>query len=831
MLQNYLITGLRGLTRNRVFTGINILGLAIGMAACILLLLFVRYETSYDRWLPGHERVYQIQSYSDASANGRKNDDQMSAFIVGRSLAKDFPQIELLAYVAQGEPVILQNGTASTSLVLTADPSILEILPFPMVRGDRKTALARIDAIVLTASEAATRFPGIDPVGQTLTIVRNGVSKPFQVTGVIADLPKNSHFKGGMITPFNRNDYGSNPQELLRYGWNSGYNYVKLRAGANPADIMAGLPAWEARNMPRQPFAGSMMSEGDQIDWKLTPITEVHLGSAQGGAQTPGNDRRSILTFGLVAVLILVMACINFTNLGTARAGQRAREVALRKVLGASRGQLIVQFLGESLLVAAAATLVALAMVELVLPSLSDFLQADLRLHYFGQDGALLPIIGLMLFVGVAAGSYPAFVLSRFDPAPVLKANVGGTGHAGGGRLRNALVIGQFAVSIGLIICTGVVAAQTRYARTIDAGYQPEGLLQIDGIARKQLIPVIETLTTAIARVPGVVSVGRSMIAVNTDARINSLVRIADNQKPLELGTYGVDLGFFDTMGLKVIAGRNFDGARPRDDSQVGDNDAAREKALVANGINIVINAAAVGHLGLGSPAAAIGKTVGIAMVNPELGLVPATIVGVVSDVRFRSVRENAEPIIFRFDRGFVQQMVVRTKAGEAGAVRDRIEAVWKRYAPQVPFKAAFANDIVARQYDADEARAKTFAAFAGLAIIVACLGLYGLAAFTAERRTREIGIRKVLGARDRDIVTLLVWQFSQPVLIANLIAWPVAWWLMRDWLDGFSARIDLGPTWFIGAGVIAAGIAAVTIIGHALKVARSSPAAALRYE
>ena len=831
MLHNYLTVAFRGLARNRVFTAINILGLAIGMAACIMLLLFVRYEASYDEWLPGHERVYQVQSYSPASANGRKNDDQLSAFIVGRTLAKDFPQIERVAYVAQTEPVIVQNGVASTSLVLSADPALLEMLPFPMLRGDRKTALSQIDSIVLTASDAAARFPGIDPVGQTLVIVRRGVSRPFKVTGVIADLPRNSHFKGGMITPFNRSDYGDNPQELLRYGWNSGYNYVQLRAGAKVADITAGLPAWEARNMPKQPYAGAMLSEGDQIDWKLTPIAQVHLGTAQGGAQTPGNDRRTILTFGLVALLILVMACINFTNLGTARAGQRAREVALRKVLGASRGQLIVQFLGEALLVAAAAMLAALALVELSLPALSEFLQADLRLHYFGAEGVMLPIIGLTLLVGIAAGLYPAFILSRFDPAPVLKANVGGTAHSGGGGLRNALVISQFAVSIGLIICTGIVAAQTRYARNVDAGYQREGLLQIDGIARKQLAPVIETLTTAIARVPGVVSVGRSMIAVNTDARINSLVRIDGNPKPLELGTYGVDLGFFETMGLKVVAGRNFDGARPRDDSQTAENDLAGEKALVANGINIVINAAAVDHLGLGSPDAAIGKTVRMAIVNPELGLVPGTIVGVVSDVRFRSVRENVEPIIFRFDRNFVQQMVVRTKAGEAGAVRDRVEAVWKRYAPQVPFKAKFADEIVRAQYDADAARATTFAGFASLAIIVACLGLYGLAAFTAERRTREIGIRKVLGAHAGDIVRLLVWEFSRPVLLANLIAWPVAWWLMRDWLDGFAVRIDLGPTWFIGAGVVAALIAAVTIIGHALRVARQSPALALRYE
>ena len=826
MLQNYLVTALRALNRNRVFAAINILGLAIGMAACILLLLFVSYETSYDQWLPDHARAYQVQSKSKGSP-----DSQLSAFIVGRTLAKDFPQIERQAYVAQGEPVIIQNGEAATELVLTADPALLEILRFPMLRGNRATALDTVDSLVLTAEAAARRFPGIDPIGQTLTIVSRGKQKAYRVTAIMADLPANSHFKAGLIVPFNRAAYSDNPQELLRYGWNSGYNYIQLRPGVSPDDITRGLPAWESRNMPKQPFAGAMLSEGDSIDWQIVPVAEVHLGSASQGSQTPGNDPATITTFAIVAFLILAMACINFTNLATARAAHRAREVALRKVLGASRLQLVSQFLGESLTVALISLLIAFAIVELSLPGLSDFLGADLQMHYLGAGGALLPAMALWLVVGIAAGLYPALVLSRFDPAPVLKANSSGTATGGGPRIRSALVLGQFAVSIALIICTSVIAAQTRYARTSNPGFDRTGLLQIDGIARRQLSPVVEQIITAIARTPGVESVGRSMIGVNTDGRINSLVRRDGNPAPIEIGGYGMDDGFFKTMGLRLLAGRDLDANRPGDDAQIPENDPAAEQAQVARGINVVVNAAGAQRLGFKNPDVAIGNVVRIAMVNPEFGLVPATIVGVVSDAQFRSAREAAEPVIFRLDKGFVAATVVRVKASEAGAVRDRIAQVWKRYAPQVPFKAKFTDDIVREQYDADEARAMTFAGFAGLAIIVACLGLYGLAAFTAERRTREIGIRKVLGARDRDIVTLLVWQFSQPVLIANLIAWPVAWWLMRDWLDGFDARIDLGPLWFIGAGVLAAGIAAATIIGHALKVARSSPAAALRYE
>ena len=831
MLRNYLNTGLNALNRNRVFAAINIFGLAIGMAACILLLLFVRYEMSYDKWLPGHENAYQVQTFFNDRDTGKLKGMQMSAYVVGRTLAKDFPEIEKLAYVAQSRPVIIQNGNATTGETLMADPDLMQILELPMVKGDRATVLKDLYGLVISESEAKRRFGSDDPIGKTLTIIRNGIALDYHVTGVMADLPLNSHFKADIITPFNRLAYGGQDAFFTAYGWQSGYNYIRLKPGTDVKALEARLPAWEKRNIPRETFGATTLSEGDETDWRLTPVADIHLGEADGAPLTPTNDPKSIATFALVAILILVMACINFTNLATARAGQRAREVALRKVMGASRGQLIVQFLGESLIIAAISMLVALAMVELVLPLLADFLKADLQLTYFGAGGILLPVIGLVLLVGLAAGLYPAFVLSHFDPAPVLKSNRSGTDTQGSGRLRGALVVIQFAVSIALVICTAVVAAQTFYARSADAGYNREGLLQITGVGRKQLEPVADSLVEAINHVPGVIAAGRTSIGVNTESRINTRIQVSGNPEPISMGFYNADPEFFAAMGAKPIAGRLFDRANPRDDSMVKEGDEAGEAALAARGTNAVITAEGAKRLGYSNPKDAVGQTVRGALVDDKFGLVPVTIVGVVPDMRLRSFREPHEPIMFFYDRTYMTELMVRMKAGEAGAVHDRVEAVWKRYAPQVPFEARFAEEIVRTQYDADEARAKTFAAFAGLAIIVACLGLYGLAAFTAERRTREIGIRKVLGAHDGDIVKLLVWQFSRPVLIANIIAWPVAWWLMRDWLDTFADRIDLGPQWFIGAGLLAAFIAAATIITHALKVARQNPALALRYE
>ena len=547
---------------------------------------------------------------------------------------------------------------------------------------------------------------------------------------------------------------------------------------------------------------------------------------------TPGNDRRSIITFGVIAALILAMACVNFTNLATARASQRAREVALRKVLGANRRQLVTQFLGESVLVAGLAMLLALAFVELALPSFSAFLDADLAMTYFGEGGLILPIIGLVLLVGAAGGIYPAFYLSRFQPAKVLKANKSAAEASGSGSLRNILVVAQFAVSIGLIICTAIVYAQTVHARTADPGYKRDGLLQVENIGRREMFPLTETLIRELKQIDGVTAVGRTNIGVATRNNQNTGVQMPGRNEPINIGNYSIDTGFFETMGIELLAGRLFDESRPMDDATTPfPEDPVAERALVQRGLNVVLNELAVRRLGLGTPQAAVGKTIKM-ITDPEYGgVINATIIGVVKDSRFRSIRETIDPIIFQASRMGQSWMLVRYNASDPARVRRDVEAVWKRIAPEIPFQAQFSEEIVGELYEAEEARAQTFAGFAVLAVIVACLGLFGLAAFTAERRTKEIGIRKVLGARSRDIVKLLAWQFSKPVIIANLIAWPIAWWVMRDWLNTFDTRIDLGPTPFVLAGVLALAIAIGTIAGHAFKVARANPIHALRYE
>jgi putative ABC transport system permease protein len=831
MWRNYLTVGIRSLAKNRAYSIINIAGLAIGMAACLMILLFIRYEQSYDKWIPGVDNTYQFQTWWPHPSSGEPGFIQMASYITKERMQKDFPQIEKAVYVLGGTPVFTKDGQVSPAKDYVAvNDDFLAVVELPLLKGSRD-ALTRNDTAVLTQTEAIKRFGTDDVVGQTLTLIQKGKLHDYRITGILKDLPKNSHMK---IAAVIRRDFptyfATEPQFLTCWGCQSGWVYLKLKPGTDPRTIEAGLPAWEKRNIPDEMASGIRTNQGDDTDWHLVNFKDVHLGKAQESSMTPGNDRRTIATFAIIAVLILGMAVVNFINLATARASQRAREVALRKVLGASRKQLIVQFIGESLLISAVAMLLAVALVEILIRPFAAFLDANLTLNYLGSDGILLPVVALLLIVGVLGGLYPAFFLSRFQPAQVLKANRSAAETPGSGRLRTALVIAQFAVSIGLIICTVVVYGQTVYARSVDPGYKRDHILQVDNMSRYQLIDKGEAFEERMKRVEGVTAVGMTDIGVNTDNQNNTGIVVPGNPKEVTLGNYRVDRGFFDAMGLTMVAGRWFDQREGDDATTPFPENEEIEKAVAARGMNIVLNERGVKRLGFRSPDVAVGKTVKSLYFSDEIGLVPLTVIGVVKDSRFRSVRTPLDDLMFINYRTGLSTMIVRY-TGDPAAVRARVEAAWKELVSDVPFEAKFSEDIMAELYKAEDARAKIFAGFAILAVIVGCLGLFGLAAFTAERRTKEIGIRKVLGARTRDIVRLLVWQFSRPVIIANIIAWPIAWWVMRDWLNGFDDRIALTPAPFLAAAAIALIIAVVTVAGHAFRVARANPIHALRYE
>jgi putative ABC transport system permease protein len=831
MWRNYWTVAVRALAKSKTYSIINIAGLAIGMAACIMILLYIRYEQSYDKWLPDHENTYQFQAwYPNPQSGGEPGFLQMAAYVTKDRVKKDFPQVTNAVYVQDNGPVLLKDGQAtSTEDWLFADDDFLKVVNLPLVEG---TTLTAPGTAVITQEEAITRFGTDKVVGRTFSVITRGEKKDFKINGVLKNIPKNSSME---IKAVLRLDYiaynATGPQFLTCWGCQSGWVYLKVQPGTDVSKLAPQLPAWEKRNIPDEPNGDIMYNAGTEQDWHFVNIKDVHLGKAQDGSMTPGNDRRTIATFAVIALLILGMAVVNFTNLATARASQRAREVALRKVLGANRRQLIIQFVGESILISTASMTLALALVELLVKPFANFLDADLTLNYVGEGGVLLPAILLTLLVGVVSGLYPAFFLSRFQPAQVLKANRSAAETPGSGRLRTALVVLQFAVSIGLIICTAVIYGQTVYARSVDPGYKRDHILQVEEMGRAQLYPMGEMIVNQMKRIPGVTAASMADLGIATSNTNNAGIIPSGSNKQVLIGQYNVGAEYIDAMGLTLKAGRWFDASRPADDTTIPyPQDLNVEKAIAARGINVVINELAVQRLGFKSPQDAIGKTVKSELLSPEAGMININIIGVVGNSRFRTVRTPIEPIMFRKVTTGAAWMMIRYN-GDPATVKAAVERQWKQITNEVPFNAKFSEDVIAELYEQEDARAQMFAAFSLLAVIIGCLGLFGLAAFTAERRTKEIGIRKVLGARTRDIVRLLVWQFSRPVIVANIIAWPVAWWMMRDWLNQFDDRISLGPAPFVAAALIALTIAIVTVISHAFKVARANPIHALRYE
>lgn len=811
MWRNYLTIALRLLAQNRVYAAINIGGLALGLAACLLILNYVRYESSYDSWLPDSGRIYQVQTKFNLPGQPARN-VQMSPFIVYEKLPGGFAQVEAVTSLAPGKTVTERDGQPIFIDVATVDANFFEVLGLPLAQGSAATALPDTNSIVLTESEAIRHFGTADALGKQLSLGAGPGKRDYRVTSVLRDLPRNTSLRLSLLF---RRDLSTIPPE--QRGWSNftQQHYVKLRRTADAAAVNVGLPAWEKRNIP------GMMSYA--VDLRLVPLTGVHLGTTQDAALTPGGDPRALATFAVVALLTLAMAVMNFVNLSTARATQRAREVALRKVLGASRGQLIVQFLGESVVMAGVAMLLALTIVELTTPWISAAIGADIRIAYLGPVGMLLPASALFLATGLLGGLYPAFYLSRFRPADVLRANKSSVETPGNGRFRSGLVIIQFAIAIGLIASTWVIFSQTRYVETVDPGYRRDGLIQIVNAWRFAKGSEYDAAHVAMTAIPGVTGTTRISIPLASDTRPVWLVKTPGAEEYQTLTYYGVDAEYLQTTGIDLLAGRRFDDRIALDRVPAGD-----DQARAVRGVNIVINRAAARKLGFRTPQAAIGQTVRAMRGGP---LVPSVIVGVVEDMRFRSAREAIEPAFYSVDPESTEVVLVRFAAARPGEVMAALNKVWRKFEPEIPFEARFVDDIARELYAADRARGALFAGFSALAVLIASLGLYSLASFATERRTKEIGIRKVLGAKVRDIVRLLVWQFSRPVVLANLIAWPAAWWAMREWLNTFDIRIALTPTPFALAGLLALAIAVATVAGQSLRVARTNPIHALRYE
>jgi putative ABC transport system permease protein len=822
MLRNYLTIAIRMLARNRVQSAINIGGLALGLAGCLMILNSVRYERSYDSWLADSARVYQLQTIVHPPGQPDVN-SQLSPFPIYQQLPAAFPQIEAITSVASGKTVTERDGQPIFVDVLTVDPEFFKVFDLPFAHGSAASALSDPNAHVLTESEAIRLFGTSDVLGRMITFGAGAGKHPSRISGVLRDLPPNSSLRIGLLF---RRELNQVPQEARGWSQLAQHHYVKLRNAADAAVVNAGLSAWAKRVMTPVEINGRKISlaQAGVFEFKLVPIHDVHLGKAQDGAETPGGDPRALATFTVIALLTLAMAVVNFVNLSTARAIQRSREVALRKVFGASRGQLASQFMVESLLVSAVAMLLALTLTELVTPWIAHLVGVEMQVAYFGASGILPAVAILFAVTGLAGGLYPAFAVSRANPAPVLHVNRGSAETAGSGALRSVLVVIQFAVAIGLIVSTVVIWSQTRFLEKVDPGYRRDGLVQIANAWRFTQGSEYVAARTALLATPGITMVGRTALGLGSDDMSPRLTRMPGAGEYVTMTGAAVDADFLPTTGVALLAGRTFDDRVATDRA-----DNATPADLKRRGLNVVVSRSAAEKFGFRAPRAALGQVVQVAFDNMDM--VPATIVGVVEDIRFRSARNPISPTVYIYDPTQCTQVLVRYRGASPNTVMSALTRIWRQYEPEIPFEASFVDDISYRFYAAERGRTTLFAAFAAMGVLIACLGLYALAAHAAQRRTKEVGIRKVLGASVADIVRLLAWQFLKPVVIANLIAWPVAWWAMRDWLNRFDLRIALTVTPFAVAGLLALAIALFTIVGHTLRVARVRPVHALRYE
>jgi putative ABC transport system permease protein len=818
MFRNYLATALRNLARNRLYAAITIAGLAIGFAAAMLIGLFVRDELTYDRFVPSHERVFLVTE-TLALSGSRPIESQTTPPMLARQMRAEFPQ---LAYVSRltpnGFPATVRRGdfTASEEHLFWADPDFFRTIVLPIAAGRLADSLDAPDSVVLTRSIARKYFGRDAPLGELLQID----GQTYRVTAILKDLPSNTHLTAQI---FVSGRAPAGPPALSEGDNNALSNtvatYVRLKPGASIGSVAAGAAAFLEARMPISKTAGL-----GRVDRALhfVPLASIHLMPSTQGSFKPPADPVVIGAIGLVGVLIVLVAAINFVTLMTARATRRAVEVGVRKAAGANRDDLIAQFMGEALVYVAIAAVLAISLAELLMPAVDVLLQRKLTFDYLHDPALGLLILAVLGLTALLAGAYPAFVLSSFRPSSVLK---GGASPGGGGpAVRQVLVVGQFAVLIGLVLVAATIARQTRYALN-------EGMrLDKDQVLFVFSKPCIEPLRDEVRKLPGVrVAACASYEALNLGDN-RDVVPVGGRKVDISLAP--VDFGFFETFGLRPLAGRLFDPARPAD--------AALDAAEAHQ--PIILNETAVRRLGFATPQAAIGHSVAWHGVwdesqrnSPNAGaLRPSQIIGVVPDFTLGSVRQPIQPTLYAIGRNLAPNsiaMAVKLDGAHTPETLAAIDRLWERFGQGKPILRVFADRYTLRLYVDTIIQGATVAIAGVIAMSIACLGLFALSAYTTERRTKEIGIRKAMGASSRDILQLLLWQFTVPVLCANLLALPTAWLLMNWWLKGFAYHVTLAPWTFAAAAATGILIAWGTVFVHALRVSRARPVGALRYE
>lgn len=808
MLIDFFKIAWRNLFRNKFQTVISILGLALGLTCTILITLFIRSELSYDRYNTKHNRIYRLESHF----NIQGSDDRfaVTSLPLAAALQEEYPFVESYTRFRAMDTNLFQyeDRKIFEEDVYFADSTVFDLFSFEMIKGSAKTALTEPNTMVITEEFAGRIFGQQDPLGKT---VNTGAGISFTVKGVIRDLPENTHMKFqalcSMITLadlYGRELFNSLSPQLF---WNVGfYSFILVQEGADINQITS--------SFQEVIYDKYMRSLGDRLNASfqlvIRPLADVHLYS-QGSYDLPRGNIAYVYIFTVVAVFLLIIACINYMNLATARSARRALEVGIRKVAGAQRSGLSLRFLLESLLQACIALLIAILAASLLLPVFNQVAGKQLSLDFAANPGFLLSLIGITILVGLFAGSYPAFFLSSFLPVTVLKGEA--RGGARGALLRKLLVLLQFAISIAMIIGTITVIRQLNFMRNKDLGFEQENLVFLT-IRDTSAVHNLAAFKTELSNHPNVLEVGTSS-SVPGEGYPIIVQRVESNDgNMIEKGINFVlvDHDYLDVMKMNILEGRNFDPELQSD---------LEESSL--------INEAVIRLMNWGDDV--LGRKIDFGA-NPDGEPVRSTrVIGVVHDFHYASLHNPIDPLLILLNDEPLRNICLRIKGSNINETLGFIESKWQEFCPTYPFEFRFLDDSLAELYLAEKKIGQVFYIFTGICIIIACLGLFGLASYTTELRTREIGIRKVMGAEVGDITLLLSREFTRWVLIANLIAWPVAWWALDKWLNNFAYRISVSLFSLLAAGFLALLIALITVIFQSLKAALTNPAEALKYE
>ena len=800
MIRNYIKTAYRSLLKNKGFTVLNVLGLSVGLATCLLIVFYVVDEFSYDRYNVNAERIYRVSE--DVSLNGNHIFSASTEKPLMDAL-KSFPQIEKMARIIPKESLFLSsskfsvrkgNNNISEKNVTYAESGLFDVFTLPMIDGNPSTALTEPHSAVITESTAKKYFNKTDVVGETLTINDTSI---FKITGVIKDIPVQSHFNYDFIL-----SYSSIP-EFKAYGWGyaSIHNYLLLKPGTDVKNLEAQIRNIEIKNS----FSPTAWTTGSNyLKVVLTPLLDIHLRSNASYELTENGNIEYVYIFSLIAIFILLIACVNFMNLSTARSSNRAKEVGVRKVLGSARKYLVAQFLTESLLVTLVSTIIAVALAWLAMPLFNQMAAKHLGFSAHSFTWLLPSLLVIVLIIGFLAGSYPAFYLSAFQPIEVLKGKIA----AGfkGGFLRSFLVVFQFSISIFLIIGTLVIYNQLKYIRTKSLGYDRSQMLVIKNV--NVLGKQAKILKQEVKQMSGVVDVTMSTyLPTGDDRNVTGLFPELpiDIKHDVLTEFWPVDEDYMKTLDIKLIAGRNFS-------NQMASDTAA-----------MIVNEAFVKKFGRKDP---LNQT----LYRDSYGIQAYHIIGVMKDFHFSSLKDQIKPLALYYDedRGAI---TARVKTANLPALMSQIEDKWKDLSPNNAFTYSFMDQDFDATYRSEQRIGTIFVSFTALAIAIACLGLFGLAAYAAEQRNKEIGIRKVLGASVSTIVSMLSMDFIKLVFISILIASPVAWWAMNKWLQDFAYRINI-QWWVLAlAGFAAIFIAFITISFQSIRAAIANPMKSLRSE